>query len=715
MRASSEEASSPTSRVRRVLDWFPVLVAAATAATLLLAVIVNVVGLCLVRHPAIGYPDNILVDAEAVATGHFQYGNPATHFVGFPYTPIFSWLVAGLLKIDWWPGWPPLVSMLAALLSLGALIRLVWTRAHGRLARLATASFIVAFTLGALSVPLPSFQEGRPDQLAWCFLVLGGALVFGDLALGARPTITKMVGTGLLLALSVATKQPTLVPCLVVALVAFAGPHLIASGRGWELRAWLRSATVPATMVAGLVALGVGLQVASQGYAADLLVGLPLRYGRSSSLGHVIRVSVQTLWVPMIIFVALTVAAVWTSRRSTGETSSERRERVLLWAAVVVGVSPLPTAIWAVAKLGGERNQLMGPIWTMALACAVVLLVHPPHRRAALAAAAACVVLVVSIQPVSALLSPASGRPTLYKTTAWSSIDPWLLAQASNGHVVYDIFAPSLSVTPSESQFPPEDFQDLWAGGYTPRLFIDNLLAGRYALVSPVLQWEPHYDSDLLRFDDSVPWKLNMLLQMGYARVAEPHSRFVFYRPTSKLTHMGWFATCFGPYQAQRAGVEVRIAGHGGLTCINQGSLRLSQAYYPTDFVATLTPGGGMLEVRFDGLPQVLQIDPLDGHDNARGPAYNGKEAGSVVERCIVRTGTEFALAIRAVGDIRHTRCTITDGRSVLDVPASGSTEAHVRLQVSAVNTPTITALSQDGIQAPFRLLNPTPSTIRNL
>src|SRR5271154_3711181 len=95
---------------RRVVDRILLWGAGTTAVIFLSGLVVSFVGLCFVRHPNLGWSDQVVNDAKAVATGHFQYGNPAKQFVGFVYTPLYTWAFAGLLKIFWWEGWGPVLS-----------------------------------------------------------------------------------------------------------------------------------------------------------------------------------------------------------------------------------------------------------------------------------------------------------------------------------------------------------------------------------------------------------------------------------------------------------------------------------------------------------------------------------------------------------------------------------------------------------------------------
>ena len=174
-----DEVLSPA---RRLLDRLMVCGATATAVIFLAGLVVSLVGIWFLRHPYDRFSDNIVLDAKAVATGHLQYGNPATQYVGFVYTPLFTFLFAGLLKIYWWEGWGPVLSMLAVVAAMVSLIRMLWVTTLRATSRLATASVIVALSLGGLSaLTVNGLFDARPDQLAWCLFVVAGTIVFRGL------------------------------------------------------------------------------------------------------------------------------------------------------------------------------------------------------------------------------------------------------------------------------------------------------------------------------------------------------------------------------------------------------------------------------------------------------------------------------------------------------------------------------------------------------
>ncbi|HLX87655.1 MAG TPA: hypothetical protein VKR22_04230, partial [Acidimicrobiales bacterium] len=377
--------------------------AVAVATILLACLLLSLLGILFARHPDIGYSDNIVTDAEAVATGHLQYGNPATQYSGFPYTPLFSWIVAGLLRIFWWVGWAPVISMVAALAALVSLVRLTLMVARTRVQRLASGAFVVALSLGGLTAlsangqPFSTLEQGRPDQLAWCLLVLAACLVFRALYTRNELSGRQMVVTGLLLTGSVATKQITLVPCLVTGIIVLALPPLLQSRDSRGIKQWIRSSWTLVTFVASSALLGVFLQIVSDGQAFDILVRSQLRYGRITSIGHQTGTSLRLLTIPLIALVVCAVIAIRSVRE--GQEPLKRRSSLLAVSAVVLAISPIPTAILAEAKLGGEPNQLVGPVWTLTLGCAVLLLfARVPTRQLAMTVIA-CGVLLAGIDP----------------------------------------------------------------------------------------------------------------------------------------------------------------------------------------------------------------------------------------------------------------------------------------------------------------------------
>jgi hypothetical protein len=264
-------------------------------------------------------------------------------------------------------------------------------------------------------------------------------------------------------------------------------------------------------------------------------------------------------------------------------------------------------------------------------------------------------------------------------------------------------------VSKDATRYPAGDWVDRFAAGYTPRYFIRNLLDGRYALVAPLPTDSVNttYWSGLERYDASIAWKMNLLLTYAYDPVQDPATGAFYFEPGPKLSEFGWFADCFGPWEARDAGVAVRVRGSGGLVCAAKGQLGLSQAPAPsTTLVATLREGEGDATVRVAGPPTLLQVTRLNDQDEiAAAP-----ESAAVVQSCLATEGKGRALTLRAVdGDGDWTCRTGNDG-PVLELPVGKGGTAHVALDVAAADSPAITASSSDGSYTPFVVANPTPN-----
>ena len=453
--------------------------------------------------------------------------------------------------------------------------------------------------------------------------------------------------------------------------------------------------------------------MASRGWAYDMLVDNPRRYILFTPVGQEVGPSLRLLTVPLAALIVLVLCVAWSLR--VHPQPDNRRHVLVAVAAVVVALSTIPTAILAEAKLGGDVNQLAGPVWTLTLGCAVLLLLLRPSFRQLAAAAITCGVLLAGIDPLSQVIP---GAPNLHdQQAAWPVIDPFLIAAVDRGEAVFDQSYPSLSVSPRAPAYPAGDIDDILAAGYTPRWFTDNLLTGRYALVHPFYTYAEYTISDKGRYDESVFWKYNLLLQMGYTPVQDPDSGVVYYRPTPRLKQLGWFAKCFGPYQARGAGIEVRVRGSGGLVCIDRGGLHLSQAPGPeTVLDMTLDEGKGEATVRFATTPHILRVTLRAADDRPLSSGSNLIRAGSSVAPCLVHDGAHYTLTLRAVQGRSGVKCRMARAGPVLDVPAvTGESTAHVSVNLAATDSPTIVAVSRDERSVPFTLLNFTPSDVNSL
>jgi hypothetical protein len=587
------------------------------------------------------------------------------------------------------------------------MVRMTWATSKGWEQRVAAASFVVVLMLGGLSAFTNNgVYEARPDQLAWSLLVIAATIVFRGLVTGQGLSRRQRIAAGVLLSLSVLTKQPTLVPCLLVCVLTLVAPATKPNDAAIASGVRRFDAVLTPLVFVGLSAIvGIGLQLASHGWADDFLLRQAFHQPRYLTLAQEIPWSLRRASVPLISFIIVTVCAAGSFVVRRRELV--RRELFVVVAAFVFAVCPIPTSIAAAIKIGGNFNQLIGPLWTMTLGSCVLLMLMRRSGRSLLASAVACSVLVVGLGVLPrSVLDERIGKPALDQRNRWVSMDPFLYAAVDRGEVVYDWNAPSLSVSPRAPGHPAGDFIDRFVAGYTPRYFIRDLLEGRYALVGafPMTQVYQDYWSGEGRYDASVAWKLNLLLDLGYAQVRDPNTGTYYFRPTSKLSQLGWFEQCFGPWAANDAGVGARVRGAGGLVCASKGQLTLGQApATSTTLVLTLREGAGDATLRLAAPPTVLRLTPLNDRDEVAGAAAST----SLVRGCL-GSGEDDRdeLTLRAVSGNGAWACTTGDDGPVLEIPVAKGATAHVALDIAAADVPAIKATTPDGTAVPFVISN---------
>jgi hypothetical protein len=585
------------------LDLVPVVL----ALVLVGGLVYSLVSLLFVGHPDIGWSEHVMADAKAIARGHFPYGDPGTGYVGMLYTPLFPSLVAVLLKVTWWEGWGPIVSMLAVGATLVVLGRFAWRRGDDRSATWSRVAMVVALPLSAFTVfTTNGVFEGRTDQLAWCFFVVAAVRVLDDVLCetdpeaGRRGVRGRMV-TGLLLALSVLTKQTTLAACGVVAVIAAVAWWLTLpadGGSGRQRRVPFEGLTLVAVVGVVLVAL----QLASDGFAFDLLFGVPRRQARVASVRTTLETDLKLLVVPIVLLLAGLVVAFVAARRhdapaGAGSETPWWRTRPALGvaAAVIIAGSTVPGIVLAQTKQGGDFNALVGPVWGMALILAATLLAMPLDWSRTTVRAFGAALLVVSVLPLASTHDTlrrfdgrALGAPSLDLTRDWQTVPHDLVAAVDHDATVFDWAYPSYSVAASGPSYPGGGAPpDLAAAGYSPRWIVRDLLDGRWDRVRlyPTAPGEPLgiidiYASGYGRRDTAWAWKINELIKLGYTPVENARGSETFYTPGPRLADVQYLAHCFGPYQA--GALSIRVRDGGGLWCAGSTSLRLVDGPNPT-------------------------------------------------------------------------------------------------------------------------------------
>lgn len=692
-----------------VLDGVPVI-----AALLLVGgVIVSAVALVGVAHPDLAWSDLVVLDAKAWNTGHFPYGDPAVGYVGLLYTPIFTGTVAMLLDVTWWEGWGPVVSLASVGVSLVVIARLAGRGSSDRRAAFPAVAAIVAFPLAAFTIfPTNGVFEARPDQLAWCVLLAAAARVVVDAGRTGedvdRRSVRGRVVTGLLLAISVLAKQTTLIPALVVA-VAAAGVPFLAARSGVSRTPSARSRAVP---IEGLVAGAVGgvtlglLQVASDGFAYDLLFGLARRHGRWRTVGEVIESDLELLAVPIAVSVAalIVMLAPLVLRRSRGDGW---HRLVPLVVAVAVAAATVPGAVLAQAKQGGDTNQLAGPVWGAALVLATAVMLSDARARRA-AGRVVGVLLVVSTAGfvTSRLEARSVGVPDLVLDHEWKEVPADLVAANDVDRLVLDYEYPSYSITRDNSETPGEHIApDLTAAGYTPRAFVRALLDGKYERVRLFPDVFNGYASGYGQHDESFFWKINEIIRTGYdragnVRVSGSDPGVTLYAPGPRLSDLGWMAKCFGPYRSGRLDLEVRAGG--GRWCVRDGTLGLDAGPISTSELVLRPATRSGFDLSFGATDASATLTSSGGE-----AASVSTDGSTVVVRCPADElrSDDLRIEVRLDPERSGVSCSRRDGAIVVQVGADG----EATLTATVAGRPSLDRFTDEGKRARVRLHDPAP------
>jgi hypothetical protein len=709
----------------------------ALAAALGSGLVTTLVALLSVGHPDMGWSDVLVADAKAAATGHFPYGNPAEQYVGFFYTPLFVGVQAVLLRVYWWEGWGAVVSMLsvaAALSSLSRLANLGPSRSRWR--AVAPAAAVVAFTLSAFTLlPVHCVFEARGDQLAWALFVVAAARITADVTSSEPRRLRGRVVTGALLALSVLAKQTTLLPCAVAAAIAAQSQWPASAWRQLtQLDAWKKRAPVELAVLAGVTAAVLGmLQLASEGYAYDLLFQLPWRHARLFTLAQVARVATQLLLIPCGVLASVATIdrtlGFW-RRRASKPTSGQRGagehrpgQRIgAVVCACLLAAATLPGAFLGFAKQGGGSNQLIGAVWGMALILAALLGTGAAWQRRATAFAASVLLLLASVGPVPAFAARKElAVPKLVLRQRWSEVPAELVAAQERGLNVFDWNWPSLSVVESGTK-PPGlgSIAELGAAGYMPRWFVRNVIQGRYDLIRPYVtpSIAELFASGFGQRDAALLWKINYVINAGYEPVHDFRQGVTFYRPGPRLTDVQWLASCFAPYRAGSLDIVVRRGG--GLWCATGGALTLKDAPGPaSELVLRALRRQYSFDVQFQKAPARVVFHELDGEGQKAGPIVvlsTLAGANGILMTCgsLTTSAASASFAVELAPRQRGLRCRAR-GSSLLVVAGSRATGEPIRLSMTydLASAPRLANFRMDGHAVSLDVHDPTPDDLQ--
>ncbi len=547
-------------------------------------------------HPDPGFGYVVFDDALQIYSGHWPWQDPATGYVGLIYPPGFSGLVAGLLHIRVWSGWGVLVSILSSLVLAGIAASVAYRR-------VGTPAVKAARVLEAAAVGLTGWWlvtcstipgiDGRADTTAWA-LAVGGMLLVPRALTGSRGA---MVAAIVLLSLGLWTKQHA--AGAAIAAVVWAVLACVAGVTTWRRVAVLATALA----VINLAVLGV-LSLTTDGWFSYYIFELPSNHYWGATPFHVLlRSVVQILWLPLAFAtVTLAAAGVWAGgldslRRRRGELVRSRdvQQLVLLLLFVIIVT---PVAVYSERKQGSGDNQLIGPLWGLALLAALGWRVSGRRRGSRIVTGLAVGIL--------GLLGLGYGHRLRVEETVWAASMnrirdvvtvthlpevPATSLAAAHGHTLYDWYHSDLGM--SDGHVPTSaNACDLTAAGLSPVALEHAIATRRYDLMMLAPFATQPACSGFGKWEANYFWKLNALISAGYRSNPSRYPALILERRpgAAPIAAIRKLETCFAPYRL--GGVLFRIGAGGGFWCQSTPSdPRLTLGTIPTAFSKVLSDG----------------------------------------------------------------------------------------------------------------------------
>jgi len=295
-----------------------------------------------------------------ILAGHELYGPPSTTFTPYIYTPLYSYVAAG---VSWLAGagYAPL-RLVSLLSSLAAMATVGWwvTKETGeRWAGLVAAGFLAAcFRVGG-----SWFDLARVDSL-FLALVLGGLCMARFAPSRRRAAIAAAV-----MVLAVFTKQEAFLPALAPL------PFLWRRDRSW-------AAAYAGTLAIGLVAGAVALQTSSHGWFLYYVIEVPLAH-------ELINREVLRFWTGDMLrlapAVAVGAAGLLLAWRAGSQSAGDRAPSDRVWFLVPACVAMVGAAWSGRVHSGGFDNVLLPALAITAVMLGIGLawlLKAGPHDRA---------------------------------------------------------------------------------------------------------------------------------------------------------------------------------------------------------------------------------------------------------------------------------------------------------------------------------------------
>jgi hypothetical protein len=648
-------------RADRLLRPLLLAVPVLFAVPILLGFAHSIIDLLGQRNPYFADISGTTADARALSFGVPLYQDPAAGYTPLIYTPLLTVLAAGLDKVYLWDGWVEALIIGADLALIAVAARPAWPSAEEppaeRLAGIVGAIGVGAFAFWLMAfVPFNFALIPRPDQLAWCFALIGLILV----PAANRGSRTAALGSVLLLSAGFWTKQTT-APAIATAVVW----SVVAVWRGGTRP---RQAALFVFALLGLNAIAFALAAAlTDGWAWRLIVDVPSRRASVISTWHSIGSLFESVGAP-----AVYAGVAWGS-------VALLRERGTRWPTEITAVAGIlalfvivdaPAAVWFRQAQGAVHNMFLGIGWSCGLLFAAAWGVAR-RRLASLAIVAGLVLALFAVSESKIakehLRAQAHTHVPMKALRAWVGFEPPALLRYARYHLVYHPAYPGIGARRAADFYPGSDNVEtlLWSG-VQPKYLVDALLDRRFDLVYPFENDSLRGDADGYgRWEQNYFWKLNQVIRTKYRPATGPRRKlwraglvyvaiapfyqFKVYERRPGPDPAPWMRRCFGPFRT--AGVTWRIARGGGFWCrVAAGSATLRLVATPArmselrDDHFTARPGA-ILMVRAKRAGEV-RVSLGDWHAGRR--LRSGDRARFVLPRG--KTGALRVLASRTSG-----------------------------------------------------------------
>jgi hypothetical protein len=637
------------------------------------AIAVGIVGtlweLIQLSHPAPDFGYLVFDDALQMYSGHWPWQDPATGYVGLIYPPVFSGLFAALLHIHMWSGWGVLLSILSSLV-LAAIV------AGTAYRRVGTPSATPARVLEAAAVGLVGWWlvtftplsglDGRTDTTAWA-LALGGLLLVPRALAGSRGGMCAAIA---LLTLGFWTKQQAQGAMIVA--VVWAAVACIAG-----VAPWRRAAVLAASLaMVNLAILGL-LYLTSDGWVYYYLFQMARdHYWGFAPLHKFLVAAWQIGWLPLVFMVVMLGAAGWAGadrrpgwrRRALAENHDVQQLVLLLLFVITV----TPVAIYSERHQGSADNQLIGPLWGVALLSALGWRVSGRRRGSrivtGLAVAGLASLGLAFGHAGTGEIQQLAGMNRIRDIVTVTRFDQLseTLRTVARGHTLYDWHHSDLGMrgghVPSSATVC-----DLVAAGLSPIALEHAIATRRYDLMTLAPFSEQPACSGFGKWEASYFWKLNALINVGYQPNPSRYPDGVLERRAgaAPIAALRKLERCFAPYRL--GGVLFRIGFGGGFWCQstptdprltlgdipNSASAVLSDGIVTSatgSIVITLPPGAGTAAVvvatgqqRFDAVGKLASAPGSEGRAVVTFGARRGAAANAAVRDGIAEQSVDPA------------------------------------------------------------------------